>query len=95
MTYDVVKQIEKSVGGLLTSYAKEIELVMAEDGSVLISLPLKIKRTGPKLDIKVGIGFVKERIKDAVGFTIDGQKELFPNVVQDMPGHTTKVSAIG
>lgn len=75
--HDVVRQIKDSVGVLLSSYAKKIEAAMDEEGIVTISLPVKIKQSGPKLDVEVGIGFVKERVKDAVGFTIKGQKELF------------------
>ncbi len=75
--HDVVRGIKDGVGSLLSNYAKEIETAMAEEGTVTISLPVKIKQCGPKLDIEVGIGFVKERVKDAVGFTVDGQQELF------------------
>lgn len=77
INYAVVKQIKDTVGTLLSNYAKEIETAMAEEGTVTISLPVKIKQSGPKLNIEVGIGFVKEKVKDAVGFTIEGQKELF------------------
>ena len=82
--YDVIRQIKDSMGALLSNYAKEIEAAMAEEGTVAVSLPVKIKQSGPRLDIEVGIGFIKERIKDAVGFTVDRQKELFgPDGVDD------------
>ncbi|MBE9570094.1 MAG: hypothetical protein IMF11_05680 [Proteobacteria bacterium] len=84
ISYDVVEQIKDTVGTLLSNYAKGIEAAMADEGTVTISLPVKIKQDGPKLDIEVGIGFVKERIRDAVGFTVDGQKELFSSGGVDM-----------
>ncbi|MCK4826681.1 hypothetical protein KA005_63680, partial [bacterium] len=75
--HNVVKEIKASVGSLLSNYAKVIDCAMAEEGNVTISLPVKIKQSGPNLDVDVGIGFVKERVKDAMTFTVDGQKELF------------------
>ena len=62
---------------MLLNYAKEIEIAMADEGTVTISLPVKVKQHGPELDIEVGIGFVKEKVKDAIGFTVCDQKELF------------------
>ena len=75
--HNVVTRIKDGVGELLSIYAEEIETAMAEEGTVTISVPVKIKQSGPKLDIGVGISFVKERVKDAIGFTVDGQQELF------------------
>ena len=72
-----INQIANTVGGLLETYTKEIDAAMAEEGTLTISLPVKIKQDGPKLDVEVGIGFVKEKVKDAVGFTVTEQKELF------------------
>ena len=75
--HDVVQGIKDGIGTLLSNYTKEKETAMAEEGTVTISMPVKIKEDGPNTDVEVGIGFVKERVKDAVGFTCSEQKELF------------------
>jgi len=74
---EVVNGIKDSLGNLLTDYAKEIETAIVNEGAVAVSLPVKIKQTGSDLDVEVGIGFIKEKVKDSIGFTISGQKELF------------------
>ena len=72
-----IDRIANAVSGLLDTYAKEIDTAMAEEGTLSISLPVKIKQDGPKLDVEVGIGFIKEKVKDTIGFTVTEQKELF------------------
>lgn len=72
-----IATITKAIGGLLSDYAKEIEVGMADDGTLAISVPIKVKQAGPVVDVEVGISFVKEKIKDAVTFQVDGQRELF------------------
>ena len=76
---NTIDRIANAVSGLLDTYAKEIDTAMAEEGTLSISLPVKIKQHGPELDIEVGIGFVKEKVKDSIGFTMAEQAELFGN----------------
>jgi hypothetical protein len=74
---DVINKIRDSVGELLETYSKEMNVAMDDADGVDISLPVKVRQNGPKLDVQVGIGFVKTRIKDSVLFTVSSQKELF------------------
>ena len=47
---------------------------MDSEGTVNIGIPVKITQDNGKLSVKVGIGFVRSRIKDSIDFTI--QKEM-------------------
>jgi hypothetical protein len=42
-----------------------------------VSLPVKIRAEGPKIEVLVGVSFVKTKIKDSVSFVVSEQKELF------------------
>ena len=72
-----ISQIADTISSLLEAYTKEIDAAMAEEGTLSISMPVKIKQDGQNLGVEVGIGFIKEKVKDAVGFTVSEQKELF------------------
>lgn len=74
---DTIYQIKDNIGRLLSDYSAEISVAIVNEGMVTISLPVKIVQNGPKLNIDIGINFIKERIKNATSFVVDGQKELF------------------
>ena len=74
---DVTDKIAANVGDLLTTYSDGIQAAISDEGQVAVSLPVKIIQNGDKVDIQVGISFVKERIKDTVTFTVSDQRELF------------------
>lgn len=74
---DVIEKIKDSVVELLTHYKGGIESAIKEEGMVSIALPVKMVQNGEKLDVQVGINFVKDRIKDDIVFTISDQRELF------------------
>ena len=74
---DTVKQISDGVNSLLNDYSPEIEEAAATEGNVSISLPVKLEEDGPNTNIKIGISFVKTKIKDEVNIVASPQQELF------------------
>ena len=74
---ETIHNIKKVMDDLLHTYSEEINAAMAEEGTVSVSLPVKIKEKGESLDVTVGIGFIKTRVKDEIGFTVSSQKEIF------------------
>lgn len=75
---DVIQKIQESIVDLLETYQKELDATATEYGGVDVSLPVKIRAEGPKVEVQVGISFVKTKIKDSVSFVVSEQKELFP-----------------
>jgi hypothetical protein len=74
---DVIDKIRDNVTNLLQTYTKELNAAMDDNDGVDISLPIKIRQGGSKLDVAVGINFIKTRVKDSVIFAVSDQKELF------------------
>lgn len=74
---ETIDNIKKVIDDLLHTYSEEINAAMGEEGVVSVSLPVKIKEKDESLDVTVGIGFVKTRVKDEIGFTVSSQEELF------------------
>lgn len=75
---DVIQKIQESIVDLLETYQKELNATTEKYGGVDVSLPVKIRAEGPKIEVLVGVSFVKTKIKDSVSFVVSGQKELFP-----------------
>ena len=69
-----LKKINNTIAELLLTYQGDITEALDSEGTVVISLPIKITEDNGKLSVKVGIGFVRSRIKDSIDFTI--QKEI-------------------
>ena len=63
---DVIEKIKDSVYGMLVTYRKGISAAITDEGGVSIALPVKIVQNGEKIDVQVGINFVKDRIKDNI-----------------------------
>ena len=72
-----IDKVMANIKDLLTTYLKEVNVSLDENGGVDISLPVKIRQNGQKLEVQVGIGFVKTKVKDAVVFVVDDQPGLF------------------
>ena len=70
-------KIRANIAVLLETYLKEMNISLDENAAVDISLPVKVRQSGQKLEIQVGIGFVKTKVKDAVVFVVDDQPGLF------------------
>ena len=77
LNIETIKQIADSINQMLSAHSEEIEEATEIDGTVSISLPVKLEESGPEIKVKVGIGFVKTRVKDEINFVIGEQKELF------------------
>ena len=75
---DVINKIKESIIDLLETYQKELDATTTEYGGVDVSLPVKIRVDGSKVEAQVGISFTKSKVKDSVSFVVSGQKELFP-----------------
>ena len=75
---DVIQKIQESVVDLLETYQKELNATTEEYGGADVSLPVKIRVDGPKVEAQVGISFTKSKVKDSVNFVVSEQKELFP-----------------
>lgn len=74
---DVIEKISDTAKALLMAYRKGISCAITNEGGVSIALPVKISQSGEKIDVQVGINFVKDRIKDDIAFTISDQIEMF------------------
>lgn len=71
----IINKIKDSVGELLQTYSSEIRIVVAEEGSISIALPVKIAQTVSKgLAASIGISFVKSQVKDQIGFIVGENK---------------------
>ena len=75
---DVIQKIKESVRDLRETYQKELDATTTEYGGVDVSLPVKIRAEGPKVEVQVGVSFTKSKVRDSVSFVVSGQKELFP-----------------
>lgn len=76
---ETINQITTNIKNLLHEYSSEIEESSEVDGTVKISIPVKLEEDGPDINVKVGISFVKTKIVDEINFVISDQKELFKN----------------
>ena len=77
ITTEVIEKIRDSVVELLTQHKGGIGFAITDEGGVSIALPVKMVQEGEKLNVLVGINFVKDRIKDDIVFTVSDQQELF------------------
>ena len=82
---DTIDKIRDNVVDLLQTYTQELNVALDDGDGVDVSLPVKIRQGGPRLEVQVGIGFVKTRVKDSVAFVVSEQKELFPNETTGNP----------
>ena len=72
-----IGKITGTIDDLLETYLKEMNVSLDENGGVDVALPVKVKQRTEKLEVQVGISFVKNRVKDSRAFIADDQQELF------------------
>jgi len=81
---ETIEKIKNTVGDLFTQYTKEIQTAIENEGGVSIGFPVKIVQNGERLDVQIGINFVKARIKDGVTFIVTDQLEMFQDATVSM-----------
>lgn len=72
-----LKKINNTIAELLLTYQGDITEALDSEGTVVISLPIKITQEEKKLDVKIGISFIQKRTKDSIGFTFTDQQKMF------------------
>ena len=79
---DVLKAVETAGGlasRLLSDYKDEIKeaYLKAGDGSLTVSLNIKLSPKKEDIEAEVGISFVAERVKESVKAIVSNQTEIF------------------
>lgn len=76
-TGKTIDAIVHNIGNLLADYRTVIDTTLQEEGSISISLPIKLKGNSDQMIITAGVGFTKAKIKDTVTFELSSQREMF------------------
>lgn len=77
---NIIDQVSGAIKQILYDYNDEIEEATETNGGVAISIPVKLIEDGDNVNVRIGISFVKTKIRDEVNLVISPQQEMFEQV---------------